>query len=59
MRGADVPVLYGAVINPKLTRIVHRGEEDAPLVQTLGWVTMRRCNHLVDNLEALQLLVQL
>jgi hypothetical protein len=59
MRGADVPVLNGAVINPKLTRIIHRGEEDALLVETLGRVAMWRSNHLVDNLETLQLLVQL
>ena len=59
MRGSDMPILNGAVINPKFTRIIHRGEEDAPLVQTLGRVAMWRGNHLIDNLEALKLLVQL
>jgi hypothetical protein len=54
-----MPILNGAVINPKFTRIVHRGEEDAPLIQTLGRVAMWRGNHLIDNLEALKLLVQL
>ena len=57
--GADLTILNGAFIDPKLNRIVNRGEEDASLIQALGRVAMRRSNHLVDYLEALKLLVQL
>jgi hypothetical protein len=59
MRGADLTILNGAVIDPKLHRIIDRGEEDAPLVKALCRVAMWRGNHLVDYLEALKLLVQL
>jgi hypothetical protein len=59
MRGPDLTILNGAVIDPKLHWIIHRGEEDAPLIQALCRVAMWRSNHLVDYLEALKLLVKL
>ena len=53
MGRAHMTIPDGAVIYAQLNWIIHRGQEDASLVQTLAWVAMCRGNHLVDYLEAL------